>query len=46
MSAALAGEMCPAETNRDRLAAAMRRRCRSEKVEPPASGVCETVGFL
>ena len=30
----LADEMCPAETNRDRLADALRRRCRSEKVEP------------
>jgi hypothetical protein len=29
----LAGEMCPTETNRDRLAAALRRRCRREKVE-------------
>ena len=35
--------MCPAETNRDRLAAAVRRRCRSEKVEPPASGQVERV---
>ena len=39
----LAGEMCPAETNRDRLAAAVRRRCPSEKVEPPASGQVERV---
>ena len=35
----LAAELCPAETNRDRLAAALRRRCRSEKVEPPSTGV-------
>ena len=34
----LAEEMCPTETNRDRLAAALRRRCRSEKVEPPTTG--------
>jgi len=39
----LAGEMCPAEINRDRLAAALLRRCRSEKVEPPASGQVERV---
>ena len=35
--------MCPAEINRDRLAAALLRRCRSEKVEPPASGQVERV---
>jgi hypothetical protein len=35
--------MCPAETNRDRLAAALRRRCRSEKVEPPSTGQVERV---
>src|SRR5260370_27503019 len=40
----LAEEMCPAETNRDRLAAALRRRCRSEKVEPPSTGQVERVG--
>ncbi|MGH3182163.1 MAG: hypothetical protein ACRDOH_27585 [Streptosporangiaceae bacterium] len=34
----LAGEMCPAEANRDRLADALRRRCRSEQVEPPTAG--------
>jgi hypothetical protein len=34
----LAGEICPTETNRERLAAALRRRCRSEKVEPPSTG--------
>ena len=39
----LAEEMCPAETNRDRLAAALRRRCRSEKVEPPSPGQVERV---
>ena len=37
----LAEEMCPTETNRDRLAAALRRRCRSEKVEPPSIGQVE-----
>ena len=39
----LAAELCPAETNRDRLAAALRRRCRSEKVEPPSTGQVERV---
>ena len=39
----LAAELCPAETNRDRLAAALRRRCRSEKVEPPRTGQVERV---
>jgi len=39
----LADELCPAETNRDRLAAAVRRRCRSEKVEPPTVGQVERV---
>ena len=39
----LAEEICPAETSRDRLAAALRRRCRSEKVEPPAPGQVERV---
>src|SRR5262249_47704643 len=34
----LAEEMCPAETNRDRLAAALRRRCPSGKGEPPSTG--------
>jgi Domain of unknown function (DUF4158) len=34
----LAEEICPTETNRDRLAAALRRRCLSEKVEPPSTG--------
>jgi uncharacterized protein DUF4158 len=39
----LAAELCSAETNRDRLAAALRRRCRSEKVEPPSTGQVERV---
>jgi hypothetical protein len=39
----LADELCPTETNRDRLAAALRRRCRSEKVEPPSTGQVERV---
>jgi hypothetical protein len=39
----LAEEICPTETNRDRLAAALRRRCRSEKVEPPSAGQVERV---
>lgn len=39
----LAEEMCPTETNRDRLAAALRRRCRSERVEPPSTGQVERV---
>ncbi|WP_157910622.1 DUF4158 domain-containing protein [Pseudofrankia sp. BMG5.36] len=34
----LAEEICPTETNRERLASALRSRCRSEKVEPPAVG--------
>jgi DNA invertase Pin-like site-specific DNA recombinase len=39
----LADEICPTETNRERLAAALRRRCRSEKVEPPSTGQVERV---
>jgi hypothetical protein len=39
----LAEEMCPRETNRDRLAVALRRRCRSEKVEPLSTGQVERV---
>jgi len=39
----LADEMCPAETNRDRLADALRRRRRSEKAEPPSAGQAERV---
>lgn len=34
----LADKVCPVETNRDRLAEAVRERCRSTSVEPPASG--------
>ncbi|GGM73997.1 hypothetical protein GCM10012275_50880 [Longimycelium tulufanense] len=37
----LATEVCPVESDRGRLAAAVRRRCRSEKVEPPAFGQVE-----
>ena len=36
-----AEETCPTETNRDRLATALRRRCHSEKVEPPSTGQVE-----
>ena len=39
----LADKVCPIETSRDRLAAAVRERCRSEAVEPPASGQLERV---
>ena len=39
----LANEMCPTETSRDRLGEAVRQRCRSEKVEPPATGQVERV---
>jgi hypothetical protein len=39
----LAEEMCSTETNRDRLASALLRRCRSEKVEPPSTGQVERV---
>ncbi|MGH3124568.1 MAG: DUF4158 domain-containing protein, partial [Streptosporangiaceae bacterium] len=39
----LADEVCPVETNRDRLAEAIRQRCRSESVEPPASGQLDRV---
>ena len=39
----LAEEMCPTEASRDRLAAALRRRCRSEKVEPPTFGQVERI---
>jgi Domain of unknown function (DUF4158) len=39
----LADEICPTEVSRSRLAAAVRRRCRSEKVEPPAPGQVERV---
>ncbi|QIZ39907.1 Tn3 family transposase [Saccharopolyspora sp. ASAGF58] len=37
----LAAEVCPVETRRDRLVEALLRRCRSEKVEPPAEGQVE-----
>ena len=39
----LAAEVCPVETRRERLADALVRRCRSEKVEPPAEGQIERV---
>ncbi|WP_214324874.1 Tn3 family transposase [Nonomuraea sediminis] len=39
----LAEEMCPTETSRQRLAEALRRRCRSEDVEPPTPGQVERV---
>jgi hypothetical protein len=39
----LAAEVCPVETRRERLADALVRRCRSEKVEPPAEGRIERV---
>ncbi|MFD1545982.1 DUF4158 domain-containing protein [Nonomuraea guangzhouensis] len=39
----LAEEMCPTETSRRRLAEALRRRCRSEDVEPPTPGQVERV---
>ncbi|HEY5356903.1 MAG TPA: Tn3 family transposase [Streptosporangiaceae bacterium] len=39
----LAAEVCPVETGRDRLAAAVRQRCRSENIEPPAEGQLERV---
>lgn len=39
----LAGEVCPVETSRDRLAEALLRRCRSSKVEPPAAGQIERI---
>ena len=39
----LANEMRPTETSRDRLGEAVRQRCRSEKVEPPATGQVERV---
>ncbi|MEV4186877.1 Tn3 family transposase [Streptosporangium canum] len=39
----MADELCSTETNRDRLADALRRRCRSENVEPPTPGQVERV---
>ncbi|MFI7707351.1 DUF4158 domain-containing protein [Nonomuraea sp. NPDC049480] len=38
-----ADEVCPVETNRDRLAEAVRERCRSTSIEPPTSGQVERV---
>lgn len=35
--------MCPLETDRGRLADAVRQRCRSESVEPPTEGQLERV---
>ncbi|WP_435829552.1 DUF4158 domain-containing protein [Nonomuraea muscovyensis] len=34
----LAAEVCPVETDPGLLAAALLRRCRSEKIEPPSDG--------
>lgn len=39
----LADELCSTEMNRDRLAEAVRERCRSERVEPPTSGQVDRV---
>ncbi|MEO3892755.1 DUF4158 domain-containing protein [Nonomuraea sp. B5E05] len=39
----MADEPCSTETNRDRLADALRRRCRSENMEPPTPGQVERV---
>ena len=39
----LAAEVCPVETARRRLAAALRQRCRTEHIEPPAEGQIERV---
>lgn len=39
----LADEVCPVETDRGRLADAVRQRCRSERVEPPTEGQLERV---
>lgn len=39
----LAAEVCPVETTRRRLAAALRQRCRTERIEPPAEGQVERV---
>ncbi len=39
----LADKVCPIETNRDRLAEAVRERCRSTSIEPPTSGQVERV---
>ncbi|WP_440072208.1 Tn3 family transposase [Streptosporangium sp. OZ121] len=39
----LADKVCPIETNRDRLAEAVRERCRSVRIEPPSGGQVERV---
>jgi hypothetical protein len=39
----LAEEICPTETNGERLASALRSRCRSEKAEPPAAGQVDRI---
>lgn len=39
----LAAEVCLVETTRRRLAAALRQRCRTEQIEPPAEGQVERV---
>ena len=39
----LAAEVCPVETHEEQLASAVLRRCRSEKVEPPAAGQVDRV---
>ncbi|MGH3823404.1 MAG: hypothetical protein ACRDRA_11345 [Pseudonocardiaceae bacterium] len=39
----LAAEMCPVETSRDRLRAALLARCREEKFEPPTPGRIERI---
>jgi hypothetical protein len=39
----LATDQCPVEQDRGRLEAALRRRCRSEGVEPPTEGQIERV---
>ena len=39
----LVAEFCPVATTRRRLASALRQRCRTEKIEPPAEGQVERV---
>lgn len=39
----LAAEVCPVETTARRLTAALRQRCRTEQIEPPAEGQVERV---
>jgi hypothetical protein len=41
----MADELCSTETNRDRLAEALRRRCRSENVEPDQPRVFRTAAL-